>query len=329
MKHISLIIAVFLCMAPGLNLLAQDVIGSDPAAISDYSAYNVPVPAAPTLPVTPQNAAAAGIFRQEGIASWYGIEFAGRPTASGELFNPSDFTAAHPSLPFGTLLKVTSRHNNRQVIVRINDRGPFVSARIIDVSQAAAEVLDMIGTGTAPVIVEIVEGGVTMAPPAYQYVPAPLPSETTAPAGPPVAPGQPLPQAPIGQAAPIAPQYPSPSDPAAYQYPPVQPDAAASAAPPAIQTAPPSGIRPATIVPAMPPLGTGARYRVQVGSFKLTRNAVEAFDKLVTLGFQPNYERYEDYYRVVISGVPAEDLTMIAERLGAGGFREAIIREEH
>jgi hypothetical protein len=56
---------------------------------------------------------------------------------------------------------------------------------------------------------------------------------------------------------------------------------------------------------------------------------VEAFDRLVTLGFQPNYERYQDFYRVVISGVPAEDMELIAERLGAGGFREVLIREEH
>ncbi|MDR1127912.1 MAG: septal ring lytic transglycosylase RlpA family protein, partial [Treponema sp.] len=90
-----------------------------------------------------------GIFRQEGIASWYGQEFAGRPTASGEVFNPSQFTAAHPTLPFGTLLKVTNRHNNRSVTVRVNDRGPFVSSRIIDVSRAAAEQLDIVATGTA------------------------------------------------------------------------------------------------------------------------------------------------------------------------------------
>ena len=97
------------------------------------------------------SAQSADVFRQEGIASWYGREFEGRPTASGEIFNASLFTAAHPSLPFGTVVIVTNQHNNKSVIVRINDRGPFVSARIIDVSRAAAEQLDMIVTGTAPV----------------------------------------------------------------------------------------------------------------------------------------------------------------------------------
>jgi rare lipoprotein A len=98
-----------------------------------------------------------GIFTQEGVASWYGVEFGGRPTASGEIFTPSQLTAAHPTLPFGTMLKITNTHNNKSVVVRVNDRGPFVSARIIDLSQGAAEQLDMITTGTAPVKVESIE----------------------------------------------------------------------------------------------------------------------------------------------------------------------------
>jgi rare lipoprotein A len=98
-----------------------------------------------------------GIFRQEGIASWYGAEFDGRPTASGEIFDASRLTAAHPVLPFGTVLKITNKNNNKSVTVRVNDRGPFVAARIIDVSQGAARQLDMISTGTAPVMVESVD----------------------------------------------------------------------------------------------------------------------------------------------------------------------------
>ncbi|MDR3247910.1 MAG: septal ring lytic transglycosylase RlpA family protein, partial [Treponema sp.] len=97
-------------------------------------------------------------FRQEGIASWYGAEFDGRPTASGETFNSSQYTAAHPSLPFGTLLTVTNLNNGRKVNVRVNDRGPFVSSRIIDLSQAAAVMLDMVSAGTAPVLVESMGG---------------------------------------------------------------------------------------------------------------------------------------------------------------------------
>jgi rare lipoprotein A len=96
-------------------------------------------------------------FKQEGLASWYGEECAGCPTASGEIFNPSQLTAAHRTLPFGTMLTVTNKQNGRKVIVRINDRGPFISGRIIDVSQAAAEQLGMIGQGSAHVIIERAE----------------------------------------------------------------------------------------------------------------------------------------------------------------------------
>jgi rare lipoprotein A len=96
-----------------------------------------------------------GIYRQEGIASWYGSEYDGRYTASGEIFDSTKFTASHPTLPFGTILTVTNLQNNKQVIVRINDRGPLKPVRIIDVTRAAAEQLDMIATGTAPVLVEI------------------------------------------------------------------------------------------------------------------------------------------------------------------------------
>jgi rare lipoprotein A (peptidoglycan hydrolase) len=99
------------------------------------------------------------IFRQEGIASWYGTEFDGRPTASGEFFDPSLHTAAHPTLPFGTLLRVTNLHNGRKANVRINDRGPFVSSRIIDLSQAAAQTLDMLAEGTATVLLEALNIG--------------------------------------------------------------------------------------------------------------------------------------------------------------------------
>ncbi len=82
-----------------------------------------------------------------GMASWYGPKFKGRRTASGERFNPSDYTAAHRSLPFGSKVRVTNRRNGRTVVVRINDRGPFVRGRVIDVSQAAAGELGLIGPG--------------------------------------------------------------------------------------------------------------------------------------------------------------------------------------
>ena len=87
-------------------------------------------------------------------ASYYGKELAGRPTASGEKFNPSGMTAAHRTLPFGTRVRVTHSRNGRSVIVRINDRGPFVRGRSIDLSRGAARALGM--GGMAHVRLEVI-----------------------------------------------------------------------------------------------------------------------------------------------------------------------------
>lgn len=91
---------------------------------------------------------------QQGYASYYGKEFHGRRTASGEKYNMRAFTAAHRTLPFGTLLKVTNISNNQTVIVKINDRGPFSKKRLIDISRAAAEEIDMINDGVVRVEIE-------------------------------------------------------------------------------------------------------------------------------------------------------------------------------
>lgn len=93
-----------------------------------------------------------------GMASWYGNELAGNQTASGEIFDPSQLTAAHLTLPFDTRVRVTRLSNGSSVIVRINDRGPYAHGRIIDLSRAAAEVLGMVQDGEAEVRVDVLEG---------------------------------------------------------------------------------------------------------------------------------------------------------------------------
>lgn len=90
-----------------------------------------------------------------GKASWYGPGFHGRLTANGERYNQNAMTAAHPSLRFGTKVKVTNLNNGRSVVVRINDRGPYAGGRVIDLSAAAARSLNMINSGVAPVQVTI------------------------------------------------------------------------------------------------------------------------------------------------------------------------------
>jgi rare lipoprotein A len=89
-----------------------------------------------------------------GTASWYGKAHAGRRTASGERFDPNALTAAHPSLPFGTRVRVKNLDNGRSVVVRVNDRGPFTGGRVIDLSRAAARALGSAGGGTFEVSVE-------------------------------------------------------------------------------------------------------------------------------------------------------------------------------
>jgi rare lipoprotein A len=93
----------------------------------------------------------------KGQASFYGKKFHGRKTANGEIFNMYDKTAAHKFLPFDTILKVINLSNNKQVIVRINDRGPFVKDRILDLSFQAAKELDMITEGVTNVSIQILK----------------------------------------------------------------------------------------------------------------------------------------------------------------------------
>ncbi|MBK8946706.1 MAG: septal ring lytic transglycosylase RlpA family protein [Ignavibacteriae bacterium] len=96
-----------------------------------------------------------GILIEDGIASWYGIEFHGKSTANGETYNKNDFTAAHRTLPFGSIVRVTNLDNGKYVIVRINDRGPFAKNRIIDLSQKAAQKIEMISNGSAKVELQL------------------------------------------------------------------------------------------------------------------------------------------------------------------------------
>jgi len=142
-------------------------------------------------------------YDEIGIASWYGPTFHGKASASGEVFNENDLTAAHPTLPIPSLVKVTNLDNGRSVVVRLNDRGPFVDDRIIDLSKAAGAALDMHTKGTARVRVQYVGpapaegGGAVSAAPAPQQVslaPAPLPPVRVPAAAP-----APTPARPTGQ----------------------------------------------------------------------------------------------------------------------------------
>jgi len=147
-----------------------------PRAALDVSHIPIPVPRieprARTSNVTPYKVKGktyrvihnpAG-FRQKGIASWYGYKFHGKTTANGELYNMYAVTAAHKTLPIPSFVRVTNLNNNRSIIVRVNDRGPFHDNRIIDLSYTAAKKLDYIDKGTAPVAVEYIDPATFTAP---------------------------------------------------------------------------------------------------------------------------------------------------------------------
>ncbi|MGK7370775.1 MAG: septal ring lytic transglycosylase RlpA family protein, partial [Candidatus Halalkalibacterium sp. M3_1C_030] len=102
--------------------------------------------------------AGKGEVIEEGVASWYGPKFHGKLTANGERYDMYGLTAAHRTLPFNTLLRVENLENGESVVVRVNDRGPFAKNRIIDLSKKAAQAIDMIGNGTAPVKLVLLEG---------------------------------------------------------------------------------------------------------------------------------------------------------------------------
>jgi len=128
----------------------------------------VPQPAQPTAqPPSPTSGPPGAVERQppiagqyveEGVASWYGSPFDGHRTSDGEIYDMHQFTAAHRTLPFNALVRVTNLQNGKQTEVRINDRGPFVGNRVIDLSLSAAQAIDMVGPGTAQVRLEVIAG---------------------------------------------------------------------------------------------------------------------------------------------------------------------------
>jgi len=99
-----------------------------------------------------------GAYSEEGNASWYGAPFHGRRASNGEIYDMNKMTAAHRTMAFGTIVKVTNLNNGKSAVVRITDRGPFVDNRIIDLSKAAATAIESIGPGVVPVRVEVISG---------------------------------------------------------------------------------------------------------------------------------------------------------------------------
>ncbi|PYX80700.1 MAG: hypothetical protein DMG70_22475 [Acidobacteria bacterium] len=135
--------------------LAASGLGAGAAGEPNSSEAGITQKLNPSAAISTPRQPAAKPF-QVGVASWYGDYFQGRPTASGELYDMHDLTAAHPTLPLGTLVRVTNLRNGRSVVLRINDRGPVVDGRIIDVTYNAAKVLDFKARGLTRVRLDLV-----------------------------------------------------------------------------------------------------------------------------------------------------------------------------
>ena len=122
-----------------------------------------PARAARSRPPSEQPLAVSIGYTEEGVASWYGVPYHGRPAADGEIYNMETLVAAHRVMPFNTWLRVTNLANNKSVDVRIIDRGPFVNGRIIDLSKAAARRIDLLGPGLGRVRLEVIAAPVDVA----------------------------------------------------------------------------------------------------------------------------------------------------------------------
>ncbi|MFZ3332342.1 MAG: septal ring lytic transglycosylase RlpA family protein [Candidatus Acidiferrales bacterium] len=129
-----------------------------PAPQPGSSSTNPPSPPSGAPPAIERQPAIPGEYLEEGVASWYGIPFNGHRTSNGEIYDMHQFTAAHRTLPFNCVVRVTNLDNGKQTEVRINDRGPFVANRVIDLSLSAAQAIEMVGPGTAHVRLEILSG---------------------------------------------------------------------------------------------------------------------------------------------------------------------------
>jgi len=234
-------------------------------------------------------AAESEIIKLEANASYYGEEFNGRPTSSGEIFDMNAFTAAHKTLPFGTMLEVTNLANGKKVVVRVNDRGPFVPDREIDVSKGAAKALDMIGTGTTKVSIRKIDGIDAAA--ANAASPAAVADQASV-------------QAITSPATPVTVNAASVN-------------AASIATAPAVVAAPSLGSA-----------VTASQWRIQLGSFSNEENANRLVVRLRKDGFNPAFEKTGSLTRVVLAGIPDATLSGTRAKLDKAGYGEYLVRRE-
>lgn len=273
------------------------------------------------------------LLSPETYASYYGEAFDGRPTASGEIFDMNGYTAAHKTLPFGTLLEVTNLENGKKVVVRVNDRGPFVGNREIDLSKAAADSLGMLNRGIARVSIKIVSSLEHAALVATYEQRSRLeklsPASTSGAAS---AVGKPDDSA-IPAKSESADTRLEASQQDAYQAAASQNNKTAENMPaaepiPATHSANASDAAKPVYTPANPDETTGPLWRIQIGAFAREENALRLVVQLRKLGIEPAYERTNNSVRVVIPAILPEDVDAVKKALEKGRIPDYVIRQE-
>ncbi len=266
-----------------------------------------------------------------GVASWYGQEFAGRSTANGEIFDPLLFTAAHRTLPFGTLIEVRNAKTNESVRVRINDRGPYIGNRILDLSYAAAKQISLVEPGSGDVELLIIKlGKGDREPPAPYVVTVPDVKAT------PIAVSEPPPVAfPLPESAGAAAVVDNVQ--VVEEYRGVETRRQVSADGRTIENVPvaggqaaPAPPEPAPPEPAPPPRRTitiigGGHFVVQVGAFSQESNAKQLLGQLNKIGQQAYIDRTE-LFRVRIGPFPTRDAAIrVRAQLETAGMSAIVV----
>ncbi len=266
-----------------------------------------------------------------GVASWYGEEFAGRTTANGEIFDPAQLTAAHRTYPFGTVLDVTNPKTQQTVRVRVNDRGPFIGGRIIDLSYAAAQQIGLIEPGIGEVDIKLVRMGsgereppvpfeatIAEAPKVVPVVPAPTPASEAPPV--PV-----VPQEVVVDRVEVQTQRAG-----VVTRTQVAPDGRTLEQVPASGQAEPSAARldaaSRRTTPVAPRIRKG-QFIVQVGAFSIEANAKLLQERLTAIGQRAWIDR-NDLFRVRLGPFATRDQAAAARAtLEANGLSAIIVTE--
>lgn len=279
-----------------------------------------------------------------GLASWYGQEFAGRTTANGEIFDPQLMTAAHRTLPFGTIIQVKNPKNNESVQVRINDRGPFVGNRVIDLSYGAAAQLGLVAAGVAPVELKILKFGAgEREPPAPLVVKAGIPvkiapAPPTADSAPPIS--FPLPADVDNIKSPRDSATKPSVDPTVVDRIEVQEERAGEIVRKRVSddgttiTKAPVGSPSGSTAPATPPRTEPlpepvvTRYVAQLGAFQSQANANQLADKARDIAERVYVEAFRDLHRVRVGPFPSrEAATEAKKKLDAAGLPAVVVPE--